>query len=218
LAAAGQSATWVDDLLKQMNQESSGNPTIQQLTDINAQHGTPSTGLMQVIQPTFESALRSHGFDVYIPKGLTDPFSNILASILYTSDKFGSLGYWASNNFGPYAAGGIVPGYAPGKDTVPAWLSPGEAVISQMQGTSKANKGYLDTAASWFGGNVTYPGDSKGTPSGTGFGNPTINVTPPNIELYLYGDSSALDGRIDVRVDGALSDVAVKINRARISS
>lgn len=109
LAAAGQPATWIDDLLKQMNQESSGDPNIQQLSDINFQHGDPSTGLMQVIGSTFRSALSAHGFDVYIPLGMTNPFANILASILYTVDKFGSLGYWAQNNFGPYDNGGWLP-------------------------------------------------------------------------------------------------------------
>lgn len=76
----------LDRLLMQMNSESSGNPNAINNWDINAQRGTPSKGLMQVIDPTFKSYARP-GYDTDI----WDPLSNILASIRYTVSRYGSL-------------------------------------------------------------------------------------------------------------------------------
>ncbi|MRB12799.1 transglycosylase SLT domain-containing protein, partial [Bacillus thuringiensis] len=54
--------------------------------DSNAAKGTPSKGLMQVIDPTFQSyALKGYNKNIY------DPLSNILASIRYTLSRYGSL-------------------------------------------------------------------------------------------------------------------------------
>jgi len=86
LAMTGQSAADVGALLHQMDTESSGNPNVWNTTDINAQRGTPSGGLMQVIKPTFDSyALAPYNTN------LLDPLSNILASIRYVLATYGSL-------------------------------------------------------------------------------------------------------------------------------
>jgi hypothetical protein len=66
--------------------ESGGNPNAMNGWDINAQKGTPSKGLLQVIQPTF---------DQYHVKGtsdkLTDPVANIVAACNYAQAKYGSM-------------------------------------------------------------------------------------------------------------------------------
>ncbi|MFD7922797.1 transglycosylase SLT domain-containing protein [Streptomyces sp. NPDC059740] len=66
--------------------ESGGNPLAQNNWDINAQKGVPSKGLLQVIQPTF---------DTYHVKGtkdsLTDPVANIVAACNYAADRYGSM-------------------------------------------------------------------------------------------------------------------------------
>lgn len=73
-------------LLYQMQTESSGNQNAINDWDINAKNGTPSKGLMQVIDPTFQSyALSGYNTDIY------DPLSNIIASIRYTVSRYGSL-------------------------------------------------------------------------------------------------------------------------------
>lgn len=72
--------------LMQMQTESGGNPRAINLWDINAKNGTPSKGLMQVIDPTFKTYARS-GFN----KNIYDPLSNILASVRYAKSKYGSL-------------------------------------------------------------------------------------------------------------------------------
>lgn len=73
-------------LLYQMQTESGGNPNAINNWDINAINGTPSKGLMQVIDPTFR-AYAMAGYD----KNIYDPLSNMLASIRYAVSRYGSL-------------------------------------------------------------------------------------------------------------------------------
>lgn len=88
-------------LLMQMQSESGGNPKAINLWDSNAKAGIPSKGLMQVIDPTFQSyAMAGYNSNIY------DPLSNILASIRYALARYGSLAN-AYQGHG-YANGGIV--------------------------------------------------------------------------------------------------------------
>lgn len=87
LRMTGQySASNLNALLNQMRTESNGNPNAINLWDPNAMKGTPSKGLMQVIDPTFrENAMSGYNTNIY------DPLSNILASIRYALRTYGSL-------------------------------------------------------------------------------------------------------------------------------
>lgn len=76
----------LERLLYQMQTESGGNPNAVNNWDINAINGTPSKGLMQVIDPTFRAYARP-GFD----SNVWDPLSNMLASIRYAVSRYGSL-------------------------------------------------------------------------------------------------------------------------------
>jgi hypothetical protein len=71
---------------KNIIRESGGDPKAQNNWDINARNGVPSKGLLQVIQPTF---------DTYHVKGtkdsLTDPVANIVAACNYAADRYGSM-------------------------------------------------------------------------------------------------------------------------------
>ena len=87
--------------LYQMQTESGGNPRAINNWDSNAKRGTPSKGLMQVIDPTFNAYARP-GFN----KNIYDPLSNILASIRYAVSRYGSLAR-AYQGHG-YANGGIA--------------------------------------------------------------------------------------------------------------
>ncbi|MFF8616740.1 transglycosylase SLT domain-containing protein [Streptomyces sp. NPDC015350] len=75
-----------EGLHRNIMRESSGNPNAQNGWDVNAQKGTPSKGLLQVIQPTF---------DAYHVDGtahsLTDPVANITAAANYAADRYGSI-------------------------------------------------------------------------------------------------------------------------------
>ncbi|MET9863536.1 LysM peptidoglycan-binding domain-containing protein [Streptomyces smyrnaeus] len=73
--------------------ESGGDPNAINNWDINAQNGTPSIGLLQVIKPTF---------DAYHVEGTVhdqrDPVANIVAACNYAADRYGSI----DNVNGPY--------------------------------------------------------------------------------------------------------------------
>jgi SLT domain-containing protein len=88
LQLAGQPVT--DSALAAVNtiveKESSWNPKARNDWDINAKNGIPSQGLMQTIPPTFkENALP--GYD----KDITDPLSNLIAGIRYSTKRYGSV-------------------------------------------------------------------------------------------------------------------------------
>ena len=87
--------------LFQMQTESGGNPRAINNWDSNAKKGTPSKGLMQVIDPTFRAyAQAPYNRNIY------DPLSNILASMRYAISRYGSLAK-AYQGHG-YANGGIA--------------------------------------------------------------------------------------------------------------
>lgn len=116
----GQSLSNLPALLRRMNQESGYNPRAINTWDSNAKRGTPSKGLMQVIDPTFRRYAEP-GYD----RDIYDPLSNILASINYTLATYGSLkAGW--NRRGGYADGGLVGGiYDNG-----GWLKPGQIAMN----------------------------------------------------------------------------------------
>ncbi|MGW5329599.1 transglycosylase SLT domain-containing protein [Streptomyces sp. NPDC004014] len=73
--------------------ESSGNPRAINLWDSNAAKGIPSKGLLQVIDPTFNSYhVSGTSFDIY------DPVANITAACNYAAARYGSI----DNVFGAY--------------------------------------------------------------------------------------------------------------------
>ncbi|MGW7487303.1 transglycosylase SLT domain-containing protein [Streptomyces sp. NPDC054786] len=75
-----------EGLHRNIMRESAGNPNAVNDWDVNAVNGVPSKGLLQVIQPTFDSYHVSG-----TPKKLTDPIANITAAANYAADKYGSI-------------------------------------------------------------------------------------------------------------------------------
>ncbi|TWG08701.1 transglycosylase SLT domain-containing protein [Saccharopolyspora dendranthemae] len=65
--------------------ESNGNPSATNNWDSNAAAGTPSIGLMQTIEPTFQS------FAVPGHQNIYDPVDNIVAATRYSIDRYGSV-------------------------------------------------------------------------------------------------------------------------------
>jgi TP901 family phage tail tape measure protein len=184
LADAGESGGYVDDLLRQMSHESSGDPTARNLTDRNAVAGYPSTGLMQVIRPTFVDTLTRHGFGSLIPRGLTDPYTNILASVLYTKDRYGDLGYWARNGFGAYDNGGPMP---PGFTMAYNGTDKSEMVLTNNQwATARAALGQVT-------------------------GNAAANNVTVNARVFV-GDREITD-IVRVETDAAFGQFAAAVNR-----
>ena len=101
-------------LLYQMQTESGGNPNAINNWDINAKNGTPSKGLMQVIDPTFKTWAMD-GYDTSI----WDPLSNMIAAIRYTVNRYGSLsngwkGHGYASGIGKINLSDLIPAYEVG--------------------------------------------------------------------------------------------------------
>jgi RNA polymerase sigma-70 factor (ECF subfamily) len=80
----GLPSTLADQVLHQMETESSGNPRAINNWDSNAQKGTPSKGLLQTIDPTFKQyKLPGDADDPY------DPQANVDAAINYSKSRYG---------------------------------------------------------------------------------------------------------------------------------
>ncbi|MEU9101035.1 LysM peptidoglycan-binding domain-containing protein [Streptomyces sp. NPDC048361] len=82
-----------DGIYRNIMRESSGNPMAINNWDSNAVAGTPSKGLLQVIQPTF-TAFHVPGTST----DLYDPIANITAACNYAAKTYGSI----DNVFGAY--------------------------------------------------------------------------------------------------------------------
>ncbi|MFI8084361.1 transglycosylase SLT domain-containing protein [Kitasatospora sp. NPDC086009] len=108
LTMLGQPASWLDTVLRRMNQESGGNPNIVNNWDTNAAAGTPSVGLMQVIGPTFRAyADQFRDVGPFSFGTSTNPLANVYAGLNYAVHRYGSLS--ALNRPGGYDDGGYLP-------------------------------------------------------------------------------------------------------------
>ncbi len=75
-----------DGIHRNIMRESSGNPKAINNWDSNATAGTPSKGLLQVIDPTFEAYhVPGTSLDPY------DPVANITAACNYAAPRYGSI-------------------------------------------------------------------------------------------------------------------------------
>ncbi|MBB1253167.1 peptidoglycan DD-metalloendopeptidase family protein [Streptomyces sp. OF3] len=112
LGEVGQPLSLANTTLRRMDQESGGDPNAVNRWDSNWRRGTPSVGLMQVIEPTFRAYAGK-----YLNKGpksygvSTNPLANIYSSMRYALARYGSLPA-AYDRPGGYDSGG--------------WLKPGQ--------------------------------------------------------------------------------------------
>lgn len=82
-----------DGIHRNAMRESGGDPQAINTYDSNAAAGTPSKGLMQVIDPTFNAYhVDGTSWDIY------DPVANIAAACNYAAHRYGSI----DNVFGAY--------------------------------------------------------------------------------------------------------------------
>jgi hypothetical protein len=145
LQMLGLPAGWADITLKRMSQESGGNPRAINLTDVNAQRGDPSKGLMQVIGGTFRANRDSRA-----PDDVWDPLANVLASMKYAMNRYGSLPA-AYGRPGGYDKGGLLP---PGYSTVYNGTSRPEVVMTDAQTHALVSLAAQGTSGGDFRGNL----------------------------------------------------------------
>ncbi|KPI09936.1 Lytic transglycosylase catalytic [Actinobacteria bacterium OV450] len=103
LAELGESPSNLANVLKAIQKESGGNANAINNWDSNAKSGTPSKGLLQVIDPTFAAFAGR-----YASAGIFDPKANIYAAINYARSRYGAG--WSARMAAPggYALGGGV--------------------------------------------------------------------------------------------------------------
>lgn len=136
LSQTGRNPAEADRVLAQMRfEDATGDPGATNDWDSNAANGTPSKGLMQVIEPTFDTYRDSR-----FPGGLTDPKANIAAALNYAEARYnGSI-----DNIWPTAAGYVDGGWitgpgGPQSDAVPLWGSNGEFMVKAAAASANAD-------------------------------------------------------------------------------
>ncbi|WP_180368389.1 transglycosylase SLT domain-containing protein, partial [Oenococcus oeni] len=97
------STEMVNKVLRQIQTESGGNPTVTQhgYTDANTISGDLAKGLMQTISATFNA----HAFPGH--KDIFNGYDNLLAALSYAKGRYGSTLYYLGQGHG-YANGGIA--------------------------------------------------------------------------------------------------------------
>ncbi|MFF5985611.1 transglycosylase SLT domain-containing protein [Prauserella flavalba] len=93
----------IDEIWTIIEKESGGDPHAINNWDSNAAKGTPSKGLMQCIDPTFEAYKLPGHDDIY------NPVDNIIAGVRYTFDRYG--GFEGHPGLASMASGGGYQGY-----------------------------------------------------------------------------------------------------------
>ena len=157
-ASKGVPLQYVQTLLNQMNQESSGNPAAINLTDSNAMAGHPSKGLLQFIDGTF-AANADPGFNTNI----WDPASQFHAFVNYINNNYGGMAAFTSQQqargWGAYATGGMVRGGGSGtSDSITAKLSNGEGINTASAMAKPSNR----NAMNFMNAGGTIPGFARG--------------------------------------------------------
>lgn len=106
LALNHEPSSLARQVLYQIQTESGGNPNAINLTDINAQHGDPSRGLLQVIGATFDTYhIPGTSWNIY------DPLANVAAAINYARHVYGPSLMRGGQGLGSghgYALGGLI--------------------------------------------------------------------------------------------------------------
>ncbi|WP_245720864.1 transglycosylase SLT domain-containing protein [Nocardia pseudovaccinii] len=153
IAITGVGPGWTPGLQTLIGRESGGNPNAINTTDINAQRGDPSRGLMQTIGSTFERFR-----DKSLPDNIYDPVANIVAGINYIRATYGDIAnvQQANPNMPPkgYAGGGIV-GYATGGIAGDKPASGPEIALAQV-------REHLNTMYAWGGSDLAAGVDCTG--------------------------------------------------------
>jgi hypothetical protein len=107
---------------------------------------------------------------------------NLDSAIDRVNSSTGAGGSGDSSNRRRYAAGGVLPGYAPGVDSIPALLSPGEAIL-RPEVAARLGAETIDAwnAAAVRGQISRY---ARGTSAVGGSGNPGLNLLQAQRQVF----------------------------------
>lgn len=192
-------------LLRRMKQESGFNPRAVNNWDSNAKRGTPSKGLMQVIQPTFD-AYR----DKKLSSDIFDPLANIVASIRYTLSRYGDLEKgW--NRKGGYANGGWT---GPGSKYDPAGIVHADEYVirrESQRSISRVAPGLLDSLNARGASALGFGGYASG-----GLVSPTSKIGSTKVSVIIDGLTGTQ--KQVTSAAGKLADGIVKVFNDRMKA
>lgn len=114
IAITGVPASWAQALETIAMKESGGNPRAVNRWDSNWKRGTPSMGLMQTIEPTFNAHKKAGMGDIL------NPVHNAVAAINYIKSRYGSV--FNVPGIKSMARGGAYRGYALGTSYYPGGI------------------------------------------------------------------------------------------------
>lgn len=163
----------VNAMLSQIMSESGGIPDrAQEIVDINGTGASAGLGLLQIIPGTFADHR-----DPTLPNDRTDPWANMNAALRYYRSRYGTdlTTQWGHGH--GYAAGGVLPGYTPGRDVhhffsptagnlhlsggeaimVPEWTKAvgGPVAVARMNKAARSGRGITGGTGYADGGVVT---------------------------------------------------------------
>lgn len=202
LQGTGRDLELANRTLAQIGIESNGNPNATNNTDINAQNGTPSIGLLQVIKPTFDANVDSR-----YPGTQKDPEPNIAAALNYVDKRYqGAAKIWPTT--AGYALGGLVSGDGTGtSDSILARVSHGEFITN-----ANATAANLDVLQAINAGTSLR---APALPAGFGVRGGDSRVTNRDHSLNFHGDNYMMNPQDFVdEVDRQQSKQAIGLSAA----
>jgi SLT domain-containing protein len=188
LKELGESPSNLANVLKAINKESGGNPQAINNWDSNAKKGTPSKGLLQVIDSTFQAYAGPY-------KGRTpfDPYANVYAAINYARQKYGTG--WSSRMARP---GGYMEGTMSAAAGIHGVAESGaELVISPGMRHFKGGERVLNAK------------DTRGV-----LGGGTVRVDMPD-KIVVQVNGTQFDAYVDVQSRKTIEAVFDEADRSR---
>jgi SLT domain-containing protein/phage-related protein/uncharacterized protein YoxC len=207
MAITGVPASWFKPLVTIAMKESGGNPRAINLWDINAKRGTPSKGLFQTIDPTFNA---------YKLPGLNDiwnPIHNAVAAIRYIIARYGTVfnvpgirNLMRGRGYVGYRQGGIAT-----KPQLAALAEKGwkEYIIPTEPSMRKYALALLAQANAELGYTPSGNGSSSGyTPSVSTFSGdrPSI-VFSPTVNVTVEGGDAKVENNVKAAIKEVLEEM-----------
>ncbi|MGP3775209.1 transglycosylase SLT domain-containing protein [Streptomyces sp. SDT5-1] len=134
----------LSNVMKAIQKESGGKANAINTWDSNARRGTPSKGLLQVIDPTFRAYAGP-----YRNRSIYDPYANIYAAVNYARHRYGSG--WSARMARPG-------GYANGIKNAPrglAWVGENGPELMNFRGGESVTPNRQSLLAAASGGGIT---------------------------------------------------------------
>lgn len=202
MAITGVPESWFNPLVTIAMKESGGNPRAINLWDINAKRGTPSKGLFQTIDPTFNR---------YKLPGLNDiwnPIHNAVAAIRYIKARYGNVfnvpgirNLLRGRGYVGYAEGGIAT-----KPQLAALAENGwkEFIIPTEPRMRKRALSLLAQANAELGYNP--PSGSKTLSRNNTGGNVSIKFSP-KVDIHVNGADIKEAGSLEAAINRKLEEM-----------